>query len=57
MPKTNPPINGAVHLAVGAVAAGVSHALVPVRNWIDYIVRALVGAFLSALALSALRAA
>jgi hypothetical protein len=46
-----------VHLTVGAVAAGVSHALVPVRNWIDYIVRTLLGAFLSALALSALRAA
>lgn len=57
MPKTNPPINRAVHLAVGAVAAGLSHALVPVRNWIDYIVRTLVGAFLSALALSALGAA
>ena len=57
MPKTNPPTNGPVHLAVGAVAAGVSHALVPVRNWIDYIVRTLLGAFLSALALSALRAA
>ena len=57
MPKTNPPNNGAVHLVVGAVAAGVSHALVPVRNWIDYIVRTLLGAFLSALALSALRAA
>ncbi len=57
MPKTNPPNNGAVHLVVGAVAAGVSHALVPVRNWVDYIVRALVGAFLSTLALSALRAA
>ncbi len=56
MPKTNPPTNGAVHLVVGAVAAGVSHALVPVRNWIDYVVRTLVGAFLSALALTALRA-
>ena len=57
MSKTDLPTNGAVHLAVGAVAAAVSHALVPVRNWVDYIVRALVGAFLSALALTTLRAA
>lgn len=57
MPKTNPPTNGAVHLVVGAVAAGVSHALVPIRNWVDYIVRSLVAASLSALALTALRAA
>jgi hypothetical protein len=57
VPKTNPPTNGAGHLVVGAVAAGVSHALVPVRNWVDYVVRTLVGAFLSALALTALRAA
>lgn len=57
MPKTNPPTNGAVHLVIGAITAGASHALVPVRNWIDYIVRTLVGAFLSALALTALRAA
>lgn len=57
MSKINSPTNGAVHLAVGAFAAGVSHALVPVRNWVDYIVRALVGAFLSVLALTVLRAA
>ena len=46
-----------MHLVVGAVAAAVSHALVPVRNWVDYTVRTLVGAFLSALALTVLQAA
>ena len=57
MPKTNPRTKGAEHLVVGALAAGVSHALVPVRNWVDYVVRTLVGASLNALALTALRAA
>lgn len=57
MSNNNSPANGALHLVVGAVAAGVSHALVPVRNWFDYIVRTMVGAFLSAIAFSALRAA
>lgn len=57
MSKANPASFGPGHLVVGAIAAGVSHALVLAWNWIDYIVRALVGAFLSTLALSALRAA
>lgn len=48
------PASGAVHVVVGALAAAASHALVPVRNWFDYIVRAFVGAFLSAAALSLL---
>jgi hypothetical protein len=57
MSNNNSPANGALHLVVGAIAAGVSHALVPVRNWFDYIVRTMVGAFLSAIAFTALRAA
>ena len=32
MSKTDLPTDGAAHLGVGAVAAGVSHALVLVRN-------------------------
>ncbi|MDA8046972.1 MAG: hypothetical protein M0Z30_17335 [Actinomycetota bacterium] len=49
--------NGAIHVVVGAMAAGVSHLLVPVRNWFDYLLRALVGVFLSAVALNLVRAA
>ena len=57
MPKSKSSTNGTVHIVVGAAAAGVSHILVPVRNWVNYIVRTLVVAFLSALALTVLRAA
>ena len=39
------------------MAAGVSHLLVPVRNWFDYLVRTVVGAFLSAVVFSLVRAA
>ncbi|HTW10370.1 MAG TPA: hypothetical protein VME46_22895 [Acidimicrobiales bacterium] len=49
--------DGVLHIVAGAIAAGVSHILVPIRNWFDYVVRAVVGALLSALVLSALRAA
>jgi hypothetical protein len=49
--------NAVLHLVAGAIAAGVSHVLVPIRSWFDYVVRAVVGAALSALVLSALRAA
>ena len=39
------------------MAAGVSHLLVPVRNWFDYLVRTLVGGFLSAVVFTLVRAA
>lgn len=57
MSNSNSSTNGAVHLVVGAIASRVSHALVPVRNWFDYVIRALVGAFVSAVLFTALRAA
>ena len=58
MASSNSSTNDALlHVVAGAVAAGVSHILVPIRNWFDYVVRAVVGALLSALVLSALRAA
>lgn len=57
MANSNSSTNVALHIVAGAVAAGVSHILVPIRNWFDYVVRAVVGAFLSALVFSVLRAA
>jgi hypothetical protein len=39
------------------MAAGVSHLVVPVRNWFDYLLRALVGAFLSAVVFTLVRTA
>lgn len=57
MANGNSSTNGALHVVAGAVAAGMSHILVPIRNWFDYIVRAVVGAFLSAVVFSVLRTA
>ena len=57
MSNSNSSTNGAIHVVVGAMAAGVSHLLVPVRNWFDYLVRTLVGAFLSAVVFTLVRAA
>jgi hypothetical protein len=39
------------------MAAGVSDVLVPVRNWFDYLLRALVGGFLSAVVFTPVRTA
>ncbi|MCL4434864.1 MAG: hypothetical protein M1399_08940 [Actinobacteria bacterium] len=49
MPKNDQAVEVVGHIVVGAVVTGLSHALVPVRNWFDYVVRTLVMAFLSAL--------
>ncbi len=57
MSNSNSPTNGALHVVVGAMAAGVSHLLVPVRNWFDYLVRTLVGGLLSAVVFALVRAA
>ena len=57
MSNSNSPTNGAHHVVVGAMAAGVSHLLVPVRNWFDYLVRTLVGGLLSAVVFALVRAA
>ena len=57
MANGNSSTNGALHVVAGAVAAGMSHILVPIRNWFDYIVLAVVGAFLSAVVFSVLRTA
>jgi len=55
--NSNSSTNGALHVVVGAMASGVSHVLVPVRNWFDYLLRALVGAFLSAVVFTPVRTA
>ena len=52
MAKSSSPDAVVAHAVVGAVAAGISHAVVPIRNRGDYIVRAVVGALLSAALLS-----
>ena len=57
MSNSNSSTNSALHVVVGAMAAGVSHLLVPVRNWFDYLVRTLVGGFLSAVVFTLVRAA
>ena len=57
MSNSNSSTNGALHVVVGAVAAGVSHVLVPVRNWFDILLRALVGAVFSAIVFTLVRAA
>jgi hypothetical protein len=56
MPNSSSSASTALHVVAGAVAAGASHIIVPIRNWFDYIVRAVVGAFLSAVLFSVLRA-
>lgn len=45
------------HVIVGVIGASVSHYLVPIRNWVDYLVRAIVGALFSAAAFAFLRLA
>lgn len=57
MSRTNAPANGAAHVLAGVAAAGLSHAVVPVRHSGDFVVRALVGAALSLVVLALLSAA